>query len=580
MATSLSHQAIELDRTAISVREFVSRIWQHARSRRGAVAMILAACAIETAFFWVVPLSFRSLIDNAVGPRDRHHLVVVLAVLSSGIVLASIACIQRGRLYAHLQSQIVSDIRFQIFRKVQQLPISYFRTTPAAEVLSRASSDLAAVEGALASSISWGLMPALDAIAGTIVLFVLDWRLALIASLVWPWCALIPARLAPAAVVDSYERRRREAKTLAVLQQAVDGHAAVRAYNLEEHTAREFLVRDGDLFAIGVRVNFLLSLMDQAAMIGMLLVQVVVIGVGAWLALSGSLTVGTLAAFQGLCLSVSTSLLYASQYSRDVLPARAGLRRIDQFLAQRGSIADLPGSRPAPPLARDLQFVDVTVARDGQTLLDRVNLRIPRGSFTGILGHSGAGKSTLVSLLLRFEDPTQGIVMVDGADLRSLQQRSWRAQLGVVFQENFLFDSTVRENIRLGHPEATDAMVEAAARAAEIHDAIVRLPAGYDSPMGARGGKFSGGERQRIALARALVRDPAVLVLDEAGSALDAQTDAAIAATLRRIAGRRTVISVTHRPESIALADQVVVMRRGRIAETRPSIGASPGPRL
>ena len=345
MAHTLTHQAIDLDRTAVSVREFVSRIWQHARSRKGAVAMILAACAIETAFFWVVPLSFRSLIDNAVGPRDRHHLVVVLAVLSAGIVIASIACIQRGRLYAHLQSQIVSDIRFQIFRKVQQLPISYFKTTPSADVLSRASSDLAAVEAALASSISWGLMPALDAIAGTIVLFVLDWRLALIASLVWPWCALIPARLAPAAVTDSYERRRREAKTLAVLQQAVDGHAAVRAYNLEEHTAREFLVKDGDLFAIGVRVNFLLSLMDQAATIGMLLVQVVVIGVGAWLALSGSLTIGTLAAFQGLCLSVSTSLLYASQYSRDVLPARAGLRRIDHFLAQRGSTADLPGSR-------------------------------------------------------------------------------------------------------------------------------------------------------------------------------------------------------------------------------------------
>jgi ATP-binding cassette subfamily B protein len=372
VATSLTHQAIDLNRTAVSVRDFVSRIWQHARSRKGAVAMILAACAIETAFFWVVPLSFRSLIDNAVGPRDRHHLVVVLAILAVGIVIASIACIQRGRLYAHLQSQIVSDIRFQIFRKAQQLPISYFRTTPSAEVLSRASSDLAAVEAALASSISWGLMPALDAIAGTIVLFVLDWRLALIASLVWPWCALIPARLAPRAAIDSYERRMREAKTLAVLQQAVDGHAAIRAYNLEEHTAREFLVRDGDLFATGVRVNFLLSLMDQAAVIGMLLVQVVVIGVGAWLALSGSLTIGTLAAFQGLCLSVSTSLLYASQYSRDVLPARAGLRRIDHFLAaghhgRPGGGATRAAVLPRPRVRRrDRRTRRPEAARSGQ----------------------------------------------------------------------------------------------------------------------------------------------------------------------------------------------------------------------
>jgi ATP-binding cassette subfamily B protein len=569
VARTLTHRIIELEQTALSVREFIARVWQYCRSRKGTVAMILLACAIETAFFWVVPLSFRSLIDNAVGPRDRQLLVSVLAVLSIGVIIASIASIHRGRLYAHLQSQIVSDMRFQIFRKVQQLPVSYFTTTPSADVLSRASSDLAAVEAALASSISWGLMPALDAIAGTVVLFVLDWRLALIASLVWPWCALVPARLAPAVTADSYQRRRREARTLAVLQQAADGHSVVRAYNLEEHAAREFLMRDAELFATTARVNFRLALMDQGALIGMLLVQVAVIGIGAWLAFDGSLSVGTLAAFQGLCLSVSASLVHASEYSRDVMPARAGLRRIDEFLAQPGALTDAPGARPAPPFSDAIQFAGVTLARDGRTLLDRVDLRIPHGSFTGIVGASGAGKSTLVSVLLRFEDPTGGAVMVDGADLRSLQQRGWRAQLGVVFQENVLFDSTVRENIRLGRPDATDAMVEDAARAAEIHDAIVRLPEGYDTHMGARGRKFSGGERQRIALARALVRDPAVLILDEAGAALDPQTDAAIASTLRRIAGGRTVISVTHRMESIASADQVVVMRNGRIDDVR-----------
>ena len=558
---------LALEPAALSVREFLLRLWQYCRSRKAAVALILVACAIETGFFWVVPLSFRALIDNALGPRDRQQLVLVLSVLAAGIVVASVASIQRGRLFAHLQTQIASDLRFQIFRKVQQVPSSYFTTVPSSEVTARAASDLAAVEAALASALSWGFMPALDAIAGTVVLFVLDWRLALIASLVWPWCVLVPARLAPAATTLSYDRRRREARTLAVIQQAVEGHAAVRAYNLEEHTAREFLVKDAELFATGVRVSFLLSLMDQAAMIGMLIVQVLVIGVGAWLAFSGSLTVGTLAAFQGLCLSVSTSLIYASQYSRDLLPARAGMRRIDEFLAQPGSLPDAPGARPAPAFAQAIELVDVTVTREGRTLLDHVSFRIPRGSFTAIVGHSGAGKSTLVSLLLRFDDPGTGVVLIDGADLRSLQQRTWRAQLGVVFQENFLFDTSVRENIRLGNPDASDAMVEEAARAAEIHEAIVRLPGGYDSPMGGGGRRFSGGERQRIALARAMVRDPAILLLDEAGSALDPQTDAAIVTTLRRIAGRRTVVSVTHRMESVASADQIIVMRRGRTAE-------------
>jgi ATP-binding cassette subfamily B protein len=308
--------------------------------------------------------------------------------------------------------------------------------------------------------------------------------------------------------------------------------------------------------------------MDQGAMIGMLLLQVAVIGVGVWLAFTGSLTIGTLAAFQGLCLSVSTSLLNASQYSREILPARAGLRRIDEFLAQPAGILDQPGARPAPPFSDAIDLVNVSLVRDGRPLLEPFNLRIHRGAFIGIVGASGAGKSTLVALLLRFEDPTGGRVVVDGADLRSIQQRSWRAQLGVVFQENFLFGSSVRENIRLGAPDATNAMIEKAARAAEIHDALVRLPRGYDTPMGDQGLGFSGGERQRIALARALVRDPAILILDEAGSGLDPETDTAIAATLRKIAGRRTVISVTHRLDSIANADLIAVMRRGRLVET------------
>src|SRR5204863_1087817 len=284
------------------------------------------------------------------GPRDRQRMILVLLALAGGVLVASAASIRRGRLYAQLQSQILSDLRFQIFHKVQRLPAAYFTTTPAAEIIARASSDLAALEAALVMSVTWGLLPALDAVAGTIVLFVLDWRLAFIAVLVWPWCAIVPARLAPGASAESYERRRRETETLDVLQQAIAGHGVIRAYNLEEHSTREFLVRDADLFTSGVRVNFLLALMDQAAMIGMLLLQVLVIGTGAWLALNGSLTVGTLAAFQGLCLSVSTSLLYTSQYSRDVLPARAALRRIDELLAEPDGVVDRPDAQPAAPL--------------------------------------------------------------------------------------------------------------------------------------------------------------------------------------------------------------------------------------
>jgi ATP-binding cassette subfamily B protein len=209
----------------------------------------------------------------------------------------------------------------------------------------------------------------------------------------------------------------------------------------------------------------------------------------------------------------------------------------------------------------------VSLVRDGRTLLDDVSLRIARGSFVAIVGGNGAGKSTLLGLLLRFDDPTSGTIVVDGHDLRSLQQRSWRSQLGVVFQENVLFNGSVGENIRLGSPSASDQAVRDGAAAAEIHETIDRLPQRYDSPVGHHGRRFSGGERQRIALARALLRNPAILLLDEATSSLDPETDAAINETLRCVGRTRTIVSVTHRLSSIARADQIFVMRRGRIAE-------------
>lgn len=186
---------------------FLVRIWAHCRSRKAAAGVILAACLLETALFWVVPVSFRSLVDNVLGPRDRQRLALVLAALSVAVVVAALVSIQRGRLYAHLQSQIVSDIRFLIFHKVQRLPVSYFNTVPAADVLARASGDLAALEAALVMSVTWGLMPALDAVTGTAVLFALDWRLALIASLCGPG--------APSSRPDWHPRPRARATSAA-----------------------------------------------------------------------------------------------------------------------------------------------------------------------------------------------------------------------------------------------------------------------------------------------------------------------------------------------------------------------------
>ena len=558
------------ERTPLSSFGLVRRIWQYCRSRRFLVAATLAACALETTFYWLVPLSFRALIDGALTAPDRGRLTLILTCLVTGAAVASIASFQRGRWWAHLQNQVVSDLRFQVYTKIQTLSPEFLSKRRTAEVLAHFSHDITAVDQVLTMAVTWGLLPGLDSCVGTLVLFVLDWRLALVAVLVWPWCALAPARLAPRAIRGSLLRKETEASVFDAVEQAIAGHRVVRAYNLEEEATRDFLMRDAALFATSVRLSVAKTMMDQTATVGLLLLQVATLAAGAWMVFQGSMTVGTLAAFQALHLSVSNSMLYFLEFTRSLMPARASMHRIDQFLGTGAALADRPGAPPMAPFAQAIEFRGVSLAHGRRTALDHLTLTVERGTFVGIVGASGSGKSSVLDLLLRLRDPSSGAIVVDGVDLRDRQQRSWRAQIGIVFQENFLFNTTFRENIRLGWAAATDAEVAAAAAAAEIHDFILSQPRGYDTEVGERGGQLSGGERQRVALARAIVRNPRILVLDEATSALDPETEAAITRTLMRVARDRTVIAVTHRLASVAQADRVFVLDRGRLVEEGP----------
>ncbi len=534
---------------------------------RTKVALVLGASTFETGFYWVVPLAFRYLIDHTFQASDRNGLLAVLVLLGAGLVGASLASLWRGRYWARVGSQVVADLRFQLFHKLQQLSSSAYAKTTTGALLSRFSNDLAAVDNALTIAVVWGVLPGLDCVLGTIILLVLDWRLGLLAALVWPWCVLMPSRIARRAAPAAEVRKQRESELLEIIHEEVSTQAVVRAYGLQRLSLMRFFQGEAALYASSVESAYLTALMDQSAISGILLLQVLTLGFGAWLAFNGYTTIGTLAAFQALFLGVSTSLLYFTQYLRGLLPARAGMHRIETFLNQPGQIEDAQGAVALAPLTSAIAFEDVSFSYDGTPVLDHVSFTIPRGATVAIVGPSGSGKSTVVSLLLRFHDPASGRITVDGVDLQAVTQASWRAQLGVVFQENLLFRTSLLENIRMGRSDASDGEVEAAARQAGIHDTLIRLPEGYATQAGERGGRLSGGQRQRLAIARALVRQPRVLLLDEATSALDPQTEAEVNATLREASDGRTVISVTHRLSTVSGFDHILVMEQGRLVE-------------
>lgn len=541
------------------------------RPYRGRVVVLGLLLLLEMAFQAAVPLSFKFLLDRGVLARDFGFLVITLAGLGIATVVVMAGGVARDHLYAHLGSRVLGDIRARMFRRLQMLSMSFYARAQTGDVLSRFSADLGAVEGAMAGAISWGVLPALDVFACTILLFLLDWRLALTAMLIWPLCLWGPRIFAPRASAASYRLRQEEAQTLSWIQENVAAQTVVKAFGLERLSVAAFDRRNAVLADSRSRFAFLSAMVERSAGVGIHMLQVTILGVGSYLAYYGQITIGSLAAFQALFLSLSYSLSYVTQFAPSLLLAAGGMRRIEDLLSEEPEVVDREGTSPLAAPAREIAFEEVAFSYGGGQLnLDHVTFRIPPGTSAAFVGSSGAGKSTVLNLLMRFYDPQAGEVRLGGRGLRGISLESLRASFGVVFQENYIFDTTLRENIRVGKPGATEAEVEAAARAAEIHDFITGLPQAYDTVVGERGGRLSGGERQRIAIARAILRDPAILVLDEATSALDPATEAALNATLARVARGRTVVAVTHRLQSVTGVDRIFVLDHGRLVEEGP----------
>jgi len=553
---------------AEGVTSFLRGLRPHLRRHRLQIALILFGSLLEMAFNALVPLSFKFLIDRALPAKSQHDLLIILLVLVGGLVIVSLAALGRDYLYAQVGSSLLSEIRFRMFKHLQFLSMDYYARTQVGDILARFSTDMSGIEYSLTLAIPWGIVPSFDVVVSTFLLFALDWRLALVAMLVWPFCLIGPQALAPRATVASYQRKQEEADTITLVQENVSAQGVVKAYSLERPAITSFGKRNANLSRSSVRLSFLSALMERSAGIGILVLQVLIISVGAYMAFKGYLTIGTLVSFQALFLMLSYGLYNVAQFLPTLVQAGGGMRRIEELLRESPAVADQPEASPLPRFSQHIELRDVSFSYTGKQLnLQQVSLNIPKGWSAAFVGASGSGKSTILNLLMRFYDPSRGSVTFDGHDLRQVSLESLRSQIGVVFQENFLFNTTIRENIRVGMLSATNEEVEAAAKAAEIHDFIMTLPEGYDTMAGERGGRFSGGQRQRMAIARAILRRPAVLLLDEATSALDVAAEAAINSTLARVGRGCTVISVTHRLASVTDAHCIYVLHEGAIAE-------------
>lgn len=524
---------------------------------------------VETLFNVIMPLSLKFLIDDALGEEDFQALYKILGVLAAAGIFTSIVAVWYERWDARLAACIISDVRKRLFEHVQDLPTAYFGRTKRGEILSRFSVDLSAFEGSVKTFANSAALPFLELFAGIILMFFLNWQLALVALLVFPITLIGPRILTPKAVQANYEQKLNESALLGMVQENVAAQAVIKAFSLQRRMFGFFNFRNDETRNRIAAAAFLSTMVERTVTISVLLLHLVVLAIGAYLATKGQITIGTFVTFESAFWEVSYNIAHVMHFIPVSISSAAAIRHMQELLDEPTRGADRPGAPDLPRITHDITFDHVTFQYEGgQTpVLDNLSLKLNAGKSIAIVGPSGSGKSTLLNLILRLYVPDEGRVTIDGVDVRKVTLDSLRRSMAVVFQENMLFNMSIRENIRLGKEGATDEEVEDAAKKAEIHRYIMSLPQRYDTPVGERGETLSGGQRQRIAIARAIIRNPSVLLLDEATSALDQTTEAAINRTLLKVAKGRTMIWSTHRLTSVVEMDEIIVISGGRAIE-------------
>jgi ATP-binding cassette subfamily B protein len=524
---------------------------------------------VETLFNVIMPLSLKFLIDDALGEEDFEALIKILSVLAVAGIFTSIVAVWYERWDAMLAASLITDVRTRLFEHVQNLPAAFFARTKRGEILSRFSVDMSAFEGSIKGFANSAALPFFELIAGIILMLFLNWQLAAISLLVFPITLIGPRILTPKAVQANYEQKVNESALLGMVQENIATQAVVKAFMLQRKTLGWFTMRNDEARRKIASAAFLSTMVERTVTISVLLLHLVVLAIGAYLATKGQITIGTFVTFESAFWEVSYNIAHIMHFIPVSIQSAAAARHIQELLDEPTRGADRPGAPDLPRVTNDITFDRVTFQYEGsQTpVLDNFSLKLDVGKTIAIVGPSGSGKSTLLNLILRLYVPDEGRVTIDGVDIRKVTRESLRKRMAVVFQENMLFNMSIRENIRLGKEGATDKEVEEAARRAEIHRYIVSLPQKYDTPVGERGDTLSGGQRQRIAIARAIVRNPSILLLDEATSALDQTTEAAINKTLLKLAKGRTMIFSTHRLTSVVDMDEIIVVSGGKAIE-------------
>ncbi|MFL6017187.1 MAG: ABC transporter ATP-binding protein [Gaiellaceae bacterium] len=553
--------------------------WRATARRVKTLARLTAAYKARTAlaiFFLLVatgvsllpPYLAKLAIDHGIQKQDPHALWVVTGLF----VLAGIAVIVSSAFQTYFTGwtgeRILADLRNTLFRHLQRLSLGFYERNRAGVIISRLTNDVEALDQLVTDGFTSLIQNSLTLLGTAIILFLLDWRLALAVMTILPLLVIATALFRKHSARAYRQVRERLGLVTATLAEDIAGMRVVQAFTRETEQERAFREVNLSYRAANQRTILLNGLYFPFVDFLSAIATAIVLGYGGYLVFDGNMTVGTLFAFVGYLSNFFDPVQQLSQLYNTFLSAVAALDQITRVLDEEPEVRDRPGAVALPRIDGRVEFDDVRFGYGkGDEVLHGISLDVPAGTTVALVGHTGAGKSTIAKLLARFYEPRSGRITIDGYDLNDVTQESLRRQLGVVPQEGFLFAGTVRDNIAFAKPDATEDEILHAARTVGAHDFIVQLEDGYETNLQERGTRLSNGQRQLVALARALLADPRILILDEATSAVDIGTEQKIERALRLLLAGRTAFIIAHRLSTIRGADLIVVLEHGRIVE-------------
>ncbi|MFN6569125.1 ABC transporter ATP-binding protein [Dendronalium sp. ChiSLP03b] len=546
----------------------LQRFLQYLRPYRKEIPIALTLVMIGASTQAIGPFLIGWSIDNLIARGNLRGLLLVLGLL--GLIYGLGVWAIRGQIIrvGWIMQRLLGQLRQDIFTKIQSLPLSFFDRSEAGDLMSRLLNDVNTVNQAFGQTIAQMLGNIFSLVGIVIAMFAINLRLGLLSNLVVPAMILTTSFFARWARAKFRVTRQTIGELSAKLEEDIGSVREAQAFNRVPINIEEFNIlnaanRDANVEAVAITAAFLPSIdfLNTLATAG-------VLAYGGYLAVTGAATVGVVTSFLLYVQQFFRPIQILSQFYTQAQSAFAGLERIFLLLDEPSQLQDAPNAIEMPPIQGEVKFENVTFGYNPQQLvLKGVNLHAYPGQMVALVGPTGSGKSTIINLILRFYDVSGGAVKIDNIDVRSVTQASLRRQIGIVLQDNILFSGTVAENIAFGLPHATQADIEAAAQMANVHEFITSLPQGYTTQLGERGAPLSQGQRQLISIARAVLINPRILILDEATSSIDTRTEAMVQEAIARLLKNRTSFVIAHRLSTVTQADRVLVIQQGQIVE-------------